>query len=262
MRDEAYVMTRQSALQALGDGIANRPAAILVANAAMPGAEDSLVVYIAPAITASENVQLSAKAATASAEFYTQSVSPLQTVMRAAFLSEGYGTADSDSLGDIAGEALASRAAAIVADEVTNSPIDSTAQGETGTPQYDRRYYVTDHLGSIRVVFDEEGDVIEARDYFLLGLLIPDRTYVAGSRAREGYTGHELDPETGDYYAGARYYLPELGRWASTDPLAAKYPSLSPYSYVANNPLSIVDPDGRDLKPKVRSQGCIRSATR
>lgn len=37
-------------------------------------------------------------------------------------------------------------------------------------------------------------------------------------------------------------------RWLSTDPLAAKYPSISPYVFAANSPILIKDPDGRDLK--------------
>ncbi len=35
----------------------------------------------------------------------------------------------------------------------------------------------------------------------------------------------------------------------SVDPLADKYPSLSPYAYVANNPLNYIDPDGREIFP-------------
>ncbi len=78
--------------------------------------------------------------------------------------------------------------------------------------------------------------------YYPLGLQIPDRVFVSGSQTREGYTGHELDRETGDYYAGARYYLPELGRWTAVDPME-QYPS--PYVYSANNSVSFIDPDGR-----------------
>ena len=37
--------------------------------------------------------------------------------------------------------------------------------------------------------------------------------------------------------------------WLTTpDPLAEQYPDLSPYSHCANNPLTIVDPDGRVLR--------------
>ncbi len=44
------------------------------------------------------------------------------------------------------------------------------------------------------------------------------------------------------------YTLLLLG-WLSVDPLADKYPSLSPYAYCANNPVMLVDPDGRDIEP-------------
>lgn len=35
--------------------------------------------------------------------------------------------------------------------------------------------------------------------------------------------------------------------WLNVDPLAEKYPSLSPYVYVADNPVNAIDPDGRDI---------------
>lgn len=39
--------------------------------------------------------------------------------------------------------------------------------------------------------------------------------------------------------------LTTTARFTSVDPLAAKYPSVSPYAYASNNPVTIVDPDGR-----------------
>jgi len=45
---------------------------------------------------------------------------------------------------------------------------------------------------------------------------------------------------------GARIYDSRLGRWMSVDPLAAKYPSWSPYSAFRNNPILYVDPDGKE----------------
>ena len=49
------------------------------------------------------------------------------------------------------------------------------------------------------------------------------------------------------YDFGARIYDPRLGRWLSLDPLASKYPALSPYNFVADNPIMYIDPDGRKI---------------
>ena len=45
-----------------------------------------------------------------------------------------------------------------------------------------------------------------------------------------------------------RYFDPTIGRWLVPDPLAGKYPSISPYVYCLNNPLKNIDPDGRLVK--------------
>ena len=61
-------------------------------------------------------------------------------------------------------------------------------------------------------------------------------------------TGKERDEETGYGYFGARYMDHELmTMWLSVDPMADKYPSISPYAYCAWNPVKLVDPDGRDV---------------
>ena len=62
------------------------------------------------------------------------------------------------------------------------------------------------------------------------------------------FTGKERDEETGYGYFGARYMDHELmTMWLSVDPMADKYPSISPYAYCAWNPVKLIDPDGRDL---------------
>ncbi len=48
---------------------------------------------------------------------------------------------------------------------------------------------------------------------------------------------------------GARGYYPASMRFTTIDPLAEKYYSISPYAYVANNPVRFVDPDGRIIEP-------------
>src|SRR5690554_4981828 len=63
------------------------------------------------------------------------------------------------------------------------------------------------------------------------------------------YQGKEMmdDHSLNIYDFHARGYDPVLGRTLQQDPHADSYPSMSPYSWVANNPLSYIDPDGKDI---------------
>ena len=63
------------------------------------------------------------------------------------------------------------------------------------------------------------------------------------------FSAKEKDSETGLSYFGSRYYSSDLSVWLSVDPMASKYPSLSPYTYCANNPVRVVDPDGETIDP-------------
>jgi RHS repeat-associated protein len=67
-----------------------------------------------------------------------------------------------------------------------------------------------------------------------------------------GFNGKENDNEvkgTGNQLDfGARIYDPRIGRWLSTDPLQQKYPDFTPYNFVANNPIYLVDPDGKVIR--------------
>ncbi len=63
-------------------------------------------------------------------------------------------------------------------------------------------------------------------------------------QTRFTFSGKEKDVETGYSYFGARYYDSDISVWLSVDPLADKYPSMSPYMYTAGNPVMLVDPDG------------------
>jgi RHS repeat-associated protein len=65
------------------------------------------------------------------------------------------------------------------------------------------------------------------------------------------YNGKELIEDAGlQYYDyGARMYDPEIGRWGVVDPHTDRYASLSGYSAFANNPINVIDPDGRDIIP-------------
>ena len=45
----------------------------------------------------------------------------------------------------------------------------------------------------------------------------------------------------------ARHYHSDLSIWLSVDPMSDKYPSTSPYTYCANNPVRLVDPNGEEV---------------
>ncbi len=76
----------------------------------------------------------------------------------------------------------------------------------------------------------------ESRPTAHYSLLTANSTYT--------FSAKEKDSETGLSYFGSRYYSSDLSVWLSVDPMAAKYPSLSPYTYCADNPVKLVDPDG------------------
>ena len=76
---------------------------------------------------------------------------------------------------------------------------------------------------------------------------LPNRTQTMRSHPFV-FTGKERDEETWYGYFSARYMDHELmTMWLSVDPMADKYPSISPYAYCAWNPVKLVDPDGRDI---------------
>lgn len=109
-------------------------------------------------------------------------------------------------------------------------------------------FYLYDHLGGIDAVVDENGDIAERRDYLPYGR---ERLSAGDAKENYGFTGKELDEETGLYYYGARYYDPLIGRFVSQDPWEgdmANPQTLNRYSYVANNPLKYVDTTGKKLE--------------
>ena len=79
--------------------------------------------------------------------------------------------------------------------------------------------------------------------------------------ARYTFSAKEKDAETGYSYFGSRYYSSELGIWLSVDPMSDKYPSLSPYTYCADNPVKLVDPNGEDYEVVVEGNTITIKAT-
>ncbi|MFC7526825.1 DUF6443 domain-containing protein [Parapedobacter sp. GCM10030251] len=116
---------------------------------------------------------------------------------------------------------------------------------------YTHHYFLRDHLGNNRAGFIEGTDVTTpdfVADYYPFGLQYLQPIARSGSPKNSYlYNGKELQDGLKQYDYGARFYDPVIGRWGSVDPMAEKYYQISPYVYVANNPIRLIDPDGMDI---------------
>ena len=102
-------------------------------------------------------------------------------------------------------------------------------------------YYHTDHLGSTRLVTDDNRNIVSAVTYDPFG-----ETCTEEGSENHLFNGKEKDA-TNLYYYGARYYDPDLGRFITRDPSGGDIlmpQSLNRYTYCLNNPLNYVDPAG------------------
>ena len=129
-------------------------------------------------------------------------------------------------------------------------------EDSTGT-----KYVHLDHLGTPRRITNSSRAIIASHDYYPFGEEI-----TSSSQDTEAlkFTGHERDlrdptKTTDDLdYMHARYYNPWLGRFLSTDPIGGTpdaSQSWNRYSYVLNNPLAFVDPNGEQTYVVVHGRG-------
>lgn len=129
-------------------------------------------------------------------------------------------------------------------------------------------YISTDHLGSTRLVTDENHAVVARHDYTPFGEEIPAgyagrlSEWGAADFVNQKFTGQERDTETGLDFFQARYFSAALGRFNSPDPENAGADLFNPqswngYSYVGNNPLTLIDPTGLDTCPAGSENNCV-----
>ena len=104
-------------------------------------------------------------------------------------------------------------------------------------------YYHPDHLGSSSYITNLDGEVAQHIEYVPFGeVFIEERNNTWNTPYL--FNAKEFDEETGMYYYGARYYEPRLSLWMSVDPLAEMGLNLTPYNFMFNNPLILIDPHG------------------
>jgi RHS repeat-associated protein len=117
--------------------------------------------------------------------------------------------------------------------------------GDGGDVPFRVRYMHVDHLGTPRVLTDAAGNAVSKLALFPFGELVPGSST---STLTHWFTGHERDFVSGQDYMLSRLHSSMSGRFTSPDSLFPSSPSGMPYSlysYVGQNPLRFVDPDGR-----------------
>ena len=114
---------------------------------------------------------------------------------------------------------------------------------DNGIREKNLYFYHPDHLGSSSYITDREGRITQHTEYIAFGEALFEE-HSTNKTMPYLFNGKELDTETGLYYYGARYYDPRVSLWLNVDPLAEK--TMTPYAYTNNNPIMLVDPDGRE----------------
>lgn len=113
----------------------------------------------------------------------------------------------------------------------------------TWQPSGGYSFYVTDHLGTPRLVTDTNATTTTRAKVRAFGLPL-EGTLPEGPE----FAAMEKDTSSQNHYDHARYYGSWLGRFNSPD-LLGGHPgdpqSWNRYTYARNNPLKYVDPDGR-----------------
>jgi RHS repeat-associated protein len=130
------------------------------------------------------------------------------------------------------------------------SKIGASGSSGVNKPETIQFYYHPDHLGNSAFITDGNGEVYQHLEYFPFGETFIDE-HSNQQLTPYLYNGKELDDETGLYYYGARYYDPVTSIWENVDPSweTPQQIDKSPYAYVQNNPVILVDPDGNQGEP-------------
>ena len=122
------------------------------------------------------------------------------------------------------------------------SMITTNASGTLNQPATGSLYAATDHLGSVRALTDDGGQIISQASYDSHG---NPQTNVDGlSPQPYRYTGREFDSVTGLYNYRSREYDSNAGRFLQEDRILEKSRVLNYYRYVKNNPVRYRDPNG------------------
>ncbi len=150
-------------------------------------------------------------------------------------------------------EALTTNTTDYIGDFIFEDSKLSKYQFEGGYCSFDNDLYPTyhyfekDHLGSIRMVVNENGTIEQVNHYYPFGGIYGDLSYNSELQ-RNKYIGKEFDHTSGlDWFDhGARMYDAAKGSWDRVDNSSEKYQEYTPFAYCHNNPINKFDLDGND----------------
>ncbi|WP_326939197.1 RHS repeat domain-containing protein, partial [Anoxybacillus thermarum] len=113
-----------------------------------------------------------------------------------------------------------------------------------GTATY---FYHYNAHGDVIALTDEQGNIVARYQYDAWGNILSQSGALADENPYR-YAGYQYDKETGLYYLIARYYHPTHGVFLSLDPDPGDADDIltqNGYAYANNNPVMLVDPDGK-----------------
>jgi len=125
---------------------------------------------------------------------------------------------------------------------IANNTVTNARSFEPGIA----KHYHTDQIGSTRLLTDNTGSTTATPTYTAFGERVDtgpsERFAYAGSW---GYESHDFPQgsEIPYLHVGFRYYDPGSGRFLQRDPIGIRG-GLNVYVYVANHPVSFIDPSG------------------
>ncbi|MCK4766077.1 MAG: SUMF1/EgtB/PvdO family nonheme iron enzyme [Candidatus Aminicenantes bacterium] len=119
-------------------------------------------------------------------------------------------------------------------------------------------YHLSDQINSTRIVTDDAGSVVYSAAHGPFGDV--QKTWVNTYDPKQKFSGKERETYSDLDYFGARYYDSHSYRFISVDPVrnrdeAIANPQLwNLYSYCRNNPITYLDPDGRDILDDIKKK--------
>ncbi|WP_090391202.1 RHS repeat-associated core domain-containing protein [Niabella drilacis] len=114
-------------------------------------------------------------------------------------------------------------------------------------------YFLKDHLGNVRMMIDESGNLLEETHYYPFGLSMKGISYQNSSVVRNRIKFNGYEEQKNEFSDGSglnwydyknRFYDNQLGRFFCVDRLAEKFPYYTPYQFAGNEPTVAIDLDG------------------